>query len=188
VWLEAFFSTLRRLARTVFLGALVALAPALAFAAPVPLTSLTGSPAEGTWRTQNGTEITIAPCPEGFCGTLSWVVIPKAQAEMCRTTDKTAFASLMMDYQNPDKSLKTRPILGMQMMTLTPTGDPTAFTAKIYNAEDGSTNDISVWILNGNSTLRIGGGCLGSVCAVTQDWPKVPPRPVSPDFTCDGGQ
>jgi uncharacterized protein (DUF2147 family) len=175
-------------------GALLAVAApaAPALAAPVPLSSVVGvtSPAEGTWQTQNRTEITIAPCVsgQGLCGNLSWVVIPKAQAEMCRTTEKSAFASLMMDYQNPDKSLKTRPLLGMEMMQLTPTNDPDAFTASIYNPEDGSTNNVSVWIVNGGNTLRIGGACIGSVCAVTQDWPKVPARPVSPDFTCEGGQ
>jgi uncharacterized protein (DUF2147 family) len=146
------------------------------------------SPAEGTWKTQNGTEIHVAACGKGYCGSLSWVVIPQAQAGMCRGTDKAAFASLMMDYQNPDQALKTRPILGMQMLTLTPTSDPAAFGGKVYNAQDGSTNDISVWILNEGTTLRIGGACLGSVCAVTQDWPRVPDRENTPDFTCEGGQ
>ena len=92
----------------------------------------------------------------------------------------------MLDYNNPDPSQKTRPILGLPMMKLSPTGDPTAFTAKVYNPQDGSTNDISVWILAGN-TMRIGGACLGTVCAVTQDWPRVQPREVSPDFSCEGG-
>jgi hypothetical protein len=34
--------------------------------------------------------------------------------------------------------------------------------------------------------LRLGGGCLMGLCAVTQDWPRVPPRDNTPDFTCEG--
>jgi len=185
VWIDRVLSSIRRalpvamLAGGLFAGA--------AGAAPVALTSLM-SPAQGTWRTQNGTEVTIAPCDQGLCGTLSWVVIPKKNADLCRMTDKQAFASLMMDYNNPDKAQQTRPILGLNMLTLTATADPSTFTARVYNPEDGSTNDVSVFIVNNGTTLRIGGGCIGSICAVTQDWPKVPDRPVTPDFSCDGGQ
>lgn len=165
----------------------VGLATATAVAAPIALTSVL-SPAQGTWRTQDGTEVTIAPCDKSLCGTLSWVVIPKKNADLCRMTDKAAFASLMMDYNNPDKTQQTRPILGLNMLQLTATADPTTFTARVYNPQDGSTNDVSVFILDNGNTLRIGGGCLGTICAVTQDWPKVPDRPGTPDFTCDGGQ
>jgi len=83
--------------------ATMAVAPAMAEG--VPLTSLM-SPAQGTWRTQNGTEVTIALCPtgQGLCGTLSWVLIPKANSDQCKATDHAAFASLMMDFKNPDKA------------------------------------------------------------------------------------
>ena len=190
MWLETTISAVRRAVPAVLSAIIltVSAGPLSALAAPVPLSTLTGSPAEGTWRTANGTEVTIGPCATGLCGTLSWVVIPKKNAEQCRTTDKKAFAQLMLDYSNPDKALQMRPLLGLTMLTLTPTNDPTAFTAKVYNPEDGSTNDVQVFILNGNNTLRIGGGCLGTICLQSQDWPRVPARPVAPDFTCEGGQ
>jgi len=95
-----------------------------------------------------------------------------------------AFAALMLDYSNPDKSLQTRPLLGLNMMQIKPTGDPNTYTASVYNPQDGSTNDVEVFILNGGSTLQIGGACMGTMCAVTQDWPKVPDRPDAPTFTC----
>ncbi len=169
--------------RAVFFGVLLGVGLMAA-----PAIAQSGSPAEGSWRTLNGTEIAITPCPTGFCGTLSWVVIPRAQSEQCRAMDKLSFASLMMDYKNPDKTLQTRPILGMPMMTLTPTNDPRAFRASVYNPEDGSTNNVSVWIIDHDRTLRLGGGCVGSMCVVTQDWPRAPVREGTPDFTCDGGQ
>jgi uncharacterized protein (DUF2147 family) len=147
--------------------------PAVALAAPV----------EGTWRTLNGTEVNIAPCNAGYCGTLSWIVIPPEQSAMCKMMPKQDFGSLMLDYKNPDKSQQTRSLIGVQMLTLKPTNDPTAYTASVYNAEDGSTNDVLVWVLD-NNILRLGGGCVASLCAVTQDWPRVADRADTPDFTC----
>ena len=165
---------------TAVLGALPATA------APVALSSVMGPSAVGTWRTQTDTEVTVAPCPEGLCGTLSYIVIPKKNAADCRAMDHAAFASLMLDYGNPDKSLQTRPLLGVTMLTITPTGDPNTYTAKVYNPQDGSTNDVEIFILNGGTTLRIGGGCVGSMCVVTQDWPKVADRPNTARFHLRG--
>lgn len=189
MWLETNISAVHRAAAAVAAALFLALAATLpTMAAPVALSSLMGSPAQGTWRTLNGTEITIAPCDAGFCGAISWIVIPKKNADLCRATDKTAFAALMLDYSNPDKSLQTRPILGLNMLTLTATNDPTSFTAKVYNPQDGSTNDVQVFILNGGTTLRIGGGCIGTMCVQSQDWPKVPDRLDGAGFTCEGGE
>ena len=177
--------------RAVGAAAPVAIALLCAFPAqaePVPLSSVVGPSATGTWRTMEGDEITVGPCGSQLCGTLSYIVIPKKNAGDCRSMDHQAFGALMLDYGNPDKSLQSRPLLGMTTLTIQPTGDPNAYTAVAYNPQDGSTNNVQLFVLNGGSTLRLGGGCLGSMCAVTQDWPKVPERANTPDFTCEGGQ
>ena len=186
MWLETIVSVVGRIALALAAGFLLSMSfgATSALAAPVPLTSLMGSPAEGTWRTLNGTEITIAPCDQGLRGSLTFITIPEKNAQQCRSMDKLSFAQLMLDYGNPDKSLQTRPLLGLVMLTLKPTTDPTSFNAHVYNPEDGSSNDAQVFIMNGGTTLRIGGGCLGTVCMQSQDWPKVPAREVVPDFTC----
>lgn len=186
MWLETIVSVVGRIALALAAGFLLSMSfgATSALAAPVPLTSLMGSPAEGTWRALNGTEITIAPCDQGLCGSLTFITIPEKNAQQCRSMDKLSFAQLMLDYGNPDKSLQTRPLLGLVMLTLKPTTDPTSFNAHVYNPEDGSSNDAQVFIMNGGTTLRIGGGCLGTVCMQSQDWPKVPAREVVPDFTC----
>lgn len=155
---------------------LAALAPGAALAASV----------EGTWRTLDGTEITVEPCGSTYCGTLSWIVIPRSEAAICKSMAKDAFAALMLDTKNPDKSLQTRPLLGAPMMSIKPSKDPDAYSGTIYDATTGKTHDVLVWILNGK-TLRLGGGCIGSMCVQTQDWPKVAERQDSPGFTCDGG-
>jgi uncharacterized protein (DUF2147 family) len=152
-------------------------------AAPVPLGAVVGSPVEGSWKTQNGTEVTIAPCAEGYCGTLSWIVIPPQYSAQCEQ-NKAAFGAKMLDQRNPDQALRGRSLIGMQMMTLKPTGDPLAFTVHIYNSEDGKSYDGNAWVVDNNGTLRLGGGCMGSMCVMTQDWPRVPVREGAPDFTC----
>lgn len=145
--------------------------------------SAAASPVEGTWRTLNGSEIFVQPCDEGYCGSLSHIVIPPEQSGLCRSLDKDTFAPLILDYNNTDRALQTRSLLGAQMLTLRPTGDPNSFVASIYNAQDGKIYDGMAWVLN-DSILRFGGGCVASICAVTQDWPKVPDREAAPDFSC----
>lgn len=183
MWHEAFFDHRRGFARPTLLGLIGGVSIAWAAgAAPLPLSSVLASPVEGAWKTQNGTEITIAPCDAGFCGTLSWVVIPKEHSAECEK-DKAGFGALMLDYQNPKMALKLRQIVGMQMMTLVPTSDPNTFNATIYNVEDGRTYEGTAAVLAQN-TLRLGNGCVMNDCAASQDWPRVPPRPNAPDFTC----
>ncbi len=161
-------------------GSVLAQADPLA-AAP----SLPSAPIEGTWKTLNGSEITVARCGEEFCGSLSWILIPPDQSAMCKSMPKEDFASLILDYNNADRALQTRPLIGVPMLQIKPTNDPMAYTASVYNAEDGKTYDAQFWVVNGNSTLRLGGGCLGSFCAVTQDWPRVAQRADAPGFSCD---
>ena len=155
---------------------------------------------EGSWRTQNGTEVTIAPCGDAlcgeclaappvhdgdtYCGYLRWVVGPPEYAEQC-AADRAAFAAQMLDARNPDPTLQSRPIVGLELMHLRPTGND--FAGDIYNAQDGSTvNNLTVWVTDGGDTLRIGGGCFGHMCIGTQDWPRVPTRPAF-DFSCTPG-
>ena len=170
-------------ALTISLG-LSALPAAAQTSEAAPAAATPRPPVVGTWRTLTGTEINVQPCGAKFCGTFSYIVIPAKDAQACRSTPKGEFAALMLDYQNPNKALQTRSLLGLQAVTLERAGAPDDFTANIYNAEDGKSHDVRIWI-RGN-TLTLGAGCLGSMCAVTQDWPRVRDRPA-PDFTCEGG-
>ena len=137
---------------------------------------------EGTWRTQTGTEINVQPCGTDFCGTFSYIELPAKEAEMCRSMAKQDFATLILDYKNPDQSLQTRSLLGLNAVAIKATNDPNAYTANIYNAEEGKAYDVLLWTKGDKLTL--GGGCLGNLCAVTQDWPRVPDRPDAPTFGC----
>lgn len=139
------------------------------------------SPIEGTWRTLNGTEVAITPCGGSFCGTLSYVVIPQDYSAMCNA-NKEAFGAAMVDDRNPNRSLKRRPVIGLQMLEARATRDPNAYAMTVYNVETGETQEGTIWVDKAD-TLKIG-GCMGPICGVAQEWPKVPTRSGPPDFSC----
>ncbi|MEP7240704.1 MAG: DUF2147 domain-containing protein [Devosia sp.] len=138
-------------------------------------------PIMGTWLTQNKTEVTVAPCGTELCGTLSWIVIPPEHTAQC-VADKASFGTKMLDYQNPDPALRTRSLIGITMMTLKPASK--GFEATLYNPEDGKTYKGNVAVVNGGGTLRLSSGCMMGVCLVTVDWPRLPDRAGTPDFSC----
>lgn len=144
------------------------------------------SPVEGTWATPQGTEVTIAPCAtdQGLCGSLSHIVIPDAQTEAC-TADLVAFQSAMVDFNNADLSLRSRPLLGLEILKLQPGNSPTNFNGNIYNVQDGKNYDGVIDVIGGD-TLRLGNGCVFNMCMVTQDWTRVPERVGPPDVQCSG--
>lgn len=164
------------------LGLFALLVPNVSLAAQTPTAG--GAPIEGTWRTLTGTEIKVTPCGQKYCGSFSYIVVPAKNAHVCRSMSKLDFAALMLDYQNPDKDLQRRQLLGLNALTLTPTDRNGAYDATIYNAEEGKTYNVKMSVKD--DTLTLAAGCLGSMCAVTQDWPRVPDR-GAPDFSCEGG-
>lgn len=159
-------------AGAIAIAALLALGATPSFAAPI----------EGTWLAQGGTEITIAPCPTGYCGTLSWIVIPPEQSELCRSLPPELFGPLVLDYRNPERSQQTRPLIGAEVLRLKPSGD--RFNAHVYNALEGQSHDVTMWVEG--DVLKLGAGCVMGMCAITQDWPRVAERVEAPGYSCDG--
>ena len=126
--------------------------------------------------------MTIQPCGEGYCGHLSWIVIPNEQWLVCSTMPAHMFAPLIQEYNNPDKAKQSRSLLGANILRVTATEEPDAYDAVVYNAEDGSTNAAKVWVEGSN--LRLGGLCSGTICEVNQYWPRVADRRDAPGYSC----
>jgi len=137
------------------------------------------APIEGTWQTQEGTEVNVTPCGADYCGVLSWIVIPHQYAATCNA-DREKFGAQMLDTKNPDPSQRGRSLVGMQMMTLKPTSDPTRYDVHLYSSEDGKSYDGSAKIDGNSLNLQ---QCLG-ICITVQSWPRVPDRVGTPDFSC----
>ncbi|WP_299752772.1 DUF2147 domain-containing protein [Devosia sp.] len=132
-------------------------------------------PIEGVWQTVLLSEITIAACPEGFCGTLSKIIVPSEGL----TPEELAAAQAMdpatfTDLRNKDPELRNRPMLGLQILTLLPSTKPNIYDGEIYNPQDGNTYSGYVE-MTGPDAARLNGCVLFNVVCKGEDWVRVPP-------------
>ncbi|MET3896482.1 uncharacterized protein (DUF2147 family) [Devosia sp. UYZn731] len=158
------------LALVVQAGAIVvamAQAPTAGVVAPDPI--------EGVWQTVLLSEITIAACPEGFCGALSKIIVPGVGL----TPEELAAAQAMdpatfTDMRNKDPELRNRPMLGLQILTLLPSTKPNIYDGEIYNPQDGNTYSGYVE-MTGPDVARLNGCVLFNVVCKGEDWVRAPP-------------
>lgn len=129
-----------------------------AFIAIAALFSLTSPAAaqdiSGLWLSQTGdTRVRIAPCGGSYCGTIAWV------------------KGNLKDENNPSASLKTRPLVGVRMISdMKPTGGG-EFAGSLYNYKDGKT--YSGKMKAGGDTLTLSGCVLGGLVCRAQTWTRV---------------
>ncbi len=84
------------------------------------------SPIDGTYVDQGGyVEITVAPCGNARCGTISRIIRNKP-------------GEPSNDAHNDDPSLRSRPILGIRVLKGLRWRDG-AWRGEVYNPEDGGT-------------------------------------------------
>ncbi len=107
----------------------------------------------GLWLTENGdSKVRIARCGGGYCGTLASVPGPG------------------LDSKNPDASLKSRSLIGVQIMNAaTPSGD--GYDGSLYNPNDGKTYSGSLKV-KGPNVVEVA-GCVMSVFCKRQTWKRV---------------
>lgn len=116
----------------------------------------------GTWQTEKGdARINVAKCGTGICGKIAWLRDP-----IDPQTGKP-----QIDDKNPNPSLASRPLIGVNLFNnMRPTG-PTSWAGSIYNAEDGQYYASKV-TLQGPSTLHVE-GCVGALCG-GETWTRIP--------------
>ena len=135
-------------------------------------------PIEGIWQTQELSEVTIAPCPAGFCGTLSTIVVPREGLTEAEYAAAQAMpVESFTDVRNPDPTLRSRPMLGLQILTLLPSSKPNVYDGEIYNPQDGNIYAGYVEML-GPDLMRLNGCVLYNLICQGQDWVRVIPEPV----------
>lgn len=143
-------------------------------------------PIEGIWRTALASEVTIAPCPDGYCGHISKIVIPEgmltgAEAEAASAMRPEDF----YDERNKDPALRSRPMLGLQILTLRPGKQPHIFDGEIYNPEDGNTYSGYLEML-GPDLVRLNGCVLFNVICRGEDWARVAADATNPSAVAPG--
>ena len=119
--------------------------------------ALAADPVEGLWMVQAGTaKVRVAPCAADkarMCGQIAWL--------------KNAAAK---DANNPDESLRGRPVLGLLMIRDFKSSGPGKWTGgKIYDPNSGKTYG-SKMSANPDGTLKVE-GCVAVVCQA-QTWKR----------------
>ena len=140
-------------------------------------------PIEGIWETPEKSQVTIVACAEDFCGSLTKIVVPPE--EMAKLTpDQRVLVTKMdpsqfPDARNEDAALRTRSLLGLQILSAHP-NDATNFKGKLYNPQDGKTYDGYVKVIDAN-TIEVG-GCVMGYCGNPiphQQWTRAPLEDVT---------
>lgn len=135
------------------------------------------APIEGVWRTLLASEVTIAPCPEGFCGYLSRIVVPEgllSGAEAAAAAQMTP--DQFTDHRNKDARLRGRPMLGLQILTVRAGTKPGIYDGDVYNPEDGNTYSGYLEVLS-QDMVRLNGCVLFNVICRGENWVRVTATP-----------
>lgn len=112
----------------------------------------------GLWLTQAETaHIEVTDCGDGTpCGALIWI--------------DPVIADAGIDARNANKTLRTRPLVGVPIVWGYARGKKNWRSGHIYNPEDGKTFK-STMRLQDNGTLKVK-GCIGLIC-ITNIWTPV---------------
>lgn len=108
----------------------------------------TGAPdITGVWVTDDGLgAVEILPCGEQRCGRIVWMKNPM-----------DAKGRLQLDVNNPDGSLRSRPVCGVEIISgLARQADQSWDVGKIYDPKDGDDHDLAAR-LKGPNELEITG-------------------------------
>ncbi len=118
-----------------------------------PALAQKGGDLSGVWQTETaGSTVRIARCGAGYCGTIAATPGPG------------------LDSQNPDATLRTRKLVGVQIMQAgTPSGE--GFEGSLYNPKDGKTYSGSL-TPKGPDTVEVA-GCVLSVICKRQTWRRM---------------
>jgi len=111
-------------------------------------------PPTGTWLTEGGeVRVRIAPCASAYCGTIVW------SREEGR------------DANNPDPALRSRSLVGVQLITGLRPDQEGGYTGQIYNPRDGGTYLVKLKP-KGRNALELSGCILGGVICQSQTWSR----------------
>lgn len=107
----------------------------------------------GVWLTQAGdAKVVVKRCGAAICGKVVWLKQPIDNATGKPQTDD----------KNPDPSLRTHRIVGLQLFVdMLPTTS-SSWSGRVYNADDGKSYASTVTLLDA-ARLEVR-GCAGSLC------------------------
>ena len=123
-------------------------------------TSVRAADVNGVWIANDGqARIKLEPCGSNLCGTIVWLLEP-------RDPDT---GQPKLDKNNPDNSMRVRPILGMHLLDVKPEREG-QWRGSIYNGQNGQTYNVT--IRAEAATLKVQGCVLGGLICSTQTWTR----------------
>jgi uncharacterized protein (DUF2147 family) len=121
----------------------------------------------GLWSLKNRrTQFEIYKCGAEYCGKIAYLSEPNYPP-----TEKRGLAGRpKMDLENPDPSLRGRPMLGMPLLEgFHYVGDNRWEGGRIYNPEDGKKYSCKLW-LDGENRLNVRGYLGFPLLGKTETW------------------
>jgi uncharacterized protein (DUF2147 family) len=118
-------------------------------------TAQTAEDAFGTWRhPENGSHVDVYKCGDGLCAKISKVTDGQ------KTDDK-----------NSDASKKSRPIIGLNIMSGAKKSGENAWKGSLYNRADGGTYSGTLTVTS-KKTMDLS-GCTAAIFCKTTTWTRV---------------
>ena len=134
------------------------LAAAAAFASAGP--ALAADPITGKWVTEDkDAVVTIAKCGSSYCGRISKFLVAPPQGVDQR------------DVNNPDKSLRSRKLLGLPVLTSLREDDD-VWRGRIYDPKSGKTYESVVQKVSANRLKVEGCVRVGFKICQSQNWTR----------------
>jgi uncharacterized protein (DUF2147 family) len=116
----------------------------------------------GMWITEGGkARVRIARCGENFCATIVSL----------REPNDPATGKPKLDKFNKNESQRTRPVVGIALMTGMKPNAPDQWQGSLYNPEDGNTYTGKMRS-DGGSTLKLQGCVLGGLICKSETWTR----------------
>jgi len=144
------------------------------------------APIEGVWLDSTQSEITVVPCDQGFCGNISKIVVPPALYAAHKKEIDAIGPAGFTDVKNKDPKLRSRPILGLTILTLHATDQPDVFDGTIYDPDSGNTFSGSLTLLSPDK-MRLegcldvpGANLLKNLLCRDRDWTRVAQPEAAP--------
>ncbi len=108
--------------------------------------------ATGIWRLDNGrVTVKVTPCGGNLCGTV--VALKKPRDDKGRPR---------LDKENPNAALRSRPVIGLTILSNMKQIGENQWKGTIYNPDDGNTYRSNMQLQKGN-TMRVE-GCIAVFC------------------------
>lgn len=112
------------------------------------LTAAAPAPIAGRWQTDDGKAIVaVAPCGNAMCAKIERFLVPEPRGGA-------------RDDKNPEKALRTRPLLGVQILSNLK-AEGSAWKGRGYSPEDGRSFNATVTANGAKLNVR---GCVAVFC------------------------